>query len=425
VTGASTLARELRDAAQIVTRVAAGKSLASEFDRMAEEGSTSARGALIDLTHGTLRRYGRGQVIVGELSRHRRPDPPVEALLWCALYCLESGRYAHYTVVDQAVRACALLEKPGARGYVNAMLRGFVRQRKALEARISADPEALYQHPQWWIDVVRTSYPSRWEDVLAAGNSHPPMCLRVNSRRTTTSAYGEELAERGMAARQVAEHALLLERPVPVERLPGFPSGKVSVQDAGAQRAAQCLDLAPGQRVLDACAAPGGKAAHILERCEVGLTALDADPARCAQMERNLDRLQLRASVRAADCTQLAAWWDGAPFDRVLADVPCSASGVARRHPDVKWLRRARDVPAFASRQTSILEALWRVLRPGGKLLYVTCSVFPQENDTVTDAFVASAPDALRIPLPDAGPAQWLPDAVHDGFYYALIEKKA
>jgi 16S rRNA (cytosine967-C5)-methyltransferase len=424
VTGASTLARELRDAAQIVSRVATGKSLGGELDRMAEEGSASARGALIDLTHGTLRRYGRSQAVVRELSRRRRPDAPVEALLWCALYCLESGRYAPYTVVDQAVRACALLEKPGARGYVNAMLRRFVRERGALEARIAADPEALYQHPQWWIDIVRASYPGRWEDVLAAGNSHPPMCLRVNSRRTTTSEYRQELAASGIASRQVAEHALLLERPVPVERLPGFESGRVSVQDAGAQRAAQCLDLAPGQRVLDACAAPGGKAAHVLERCAIELTALDADAVRCARMERNLDRLQLRASIRAADCTQLASWWDGAAFDRVLADVPCSASGVARRHPDVKWLRRARDLPAFASRQSAILGALWRVLRPGGKLLYVTCSVFPQENDTVIDAFVAAAPDAQRIALPDAGPAQWLPDPVHDGFYYALIEKK-
>lgn len=425
MSAASTLASELRDAAHLVSRVAAGKSMAGELERIPrEEGSASARGALIDLTHGTLRRYGRSQAIVRELTRHRRPDAPVEALLWCAFYCLESGRYAPYTVVDQAVRACALLEKPGAKGYVNAMLRRFVRERGALEARIGADEEALYRHPLWWIDIVRAAYPSRWGDVLAAGNSHPPMCVRVNRRRTGTAEYGEELAASGIAFRQVGEHALLLEHPVPVERLPGFESGRVSVQDAGAQRAAQCLDLASGQRVLDACAAPGGKAAHMLERCDIELTALDADGARCTRMERNLSRLQLRASIRAADCSELGSWWDGTPFDRVLADVPCSASGVARRHPDLKWLRRARDVPAFASRQAAMLGALWRVLRPGGKLLYVTCSVFPQENDAVIDAFVATAPDALRIALPDAGPAQWLPDEVQDGFYYALIEKK-
>jgi 16S rRNA (cytosine967-C5)-methyltransferase len=203
----------------------------------------------------------------------------------------------------------------------------------------------------------------------------------------------------------------------------------VSVQDAGAQRAARCLDLAAGQRVLDACAAPGGKAGHILEQARVELTALDADAVRCARLERNLARLGLPARVAAADCTRLGDWWDGTPFDRVLADVPCSASGIARRHPDIKWLRRASDLAAFAERQGTILDALWQVLRPGGKLLYATCSVFPQENDAVIDAFVARARSsgaaALRLPLGDGAAAQGLPDAERDGFYYALIQKPA
>jgi 16S rRNA (cytosine967-C5)-methyltransferase len=417
------LASALRDAAQIVARVAAGTSLAGEFERLAEEGAETPRAVLIDLTHGTLRRYGRAQAIVKQLSRRGRPDALVEALLWCALYALESGRYAEYTVVDQAVRACALLERWSAKGYVNALLRGLLRERGSLEARIQAEPEARYQHPRWWIEFVKHDYPATWEAVLAAGNTHPPMCLRVNRRRSSVLDYRAKLAAQGVAARHLGDEALLLERPVPLERLPGFGSGEISVQDAGAQRAARCLDLEPGQRVLDACAAPGGKAGHILETAAVSLTALEADAERCARLARNLGRLGLGASLVNADCTRLAEWWDGLPFDRVLADVPCSASGIARRHPDIKWLRRAADVAAFAVRQGAILDALWQVLRPDGKLLYATCSVFAQENDAVIEAFIARAPGAARRPLADGAAAQGLPDAERDGFYYALIHK--
>ena len=419
------LAAALRDAARSVARVAAGSSLADEFERTAEEGIETPRAVLIDLTHGTLRRYGRMQAIVRELSRRGRPDAGLEALLWCALYALESGRYADYTVVDQAVRACALLERWSAKGYVNALLRAFLRERGSLEARIHAEPEARHQHPRWWIEILRAAYPALWEHVLAAGNSHPPMCLRVNPRRGSVAQYQAKLETAGIASRGLDDQALLLERPVPLDRLPGFAAGEVSVQDAGAQRAARCLDLAPGQRVLDACAAPGNKSGHILESAPVALTALDADAARCSRLERNLARLGLAASIVNADCTRLADWWDGVPFDRVLADVPCSASGIVRRHPDIKWLRRASDIAVFATRQGAILDALWQVLRPGGKLLYATCSVFPQENDAVIDAFVARTGRCVRLPLPDRAAAQELPGAQCDGFYYALIQKQA
>jgi 16S rRNA (cytosine967-C5)-methyltransferase len=420
------LAGALRDAAQMVARVAAGASLAGEFERVAEEGSETPRAALLDLTHGTLRRYGRVQRIVDHLSRRGSADPLLQALLWCSLYALESGRYADYTVVDQAVRACGLLEKWNAKGYVNAVLRGALRDAAVLEARIAADPQARYQHPQWWIDLLRSADPARYEDVLAAGNSHPPMALRVNRRRAGVEEYEGRLAAEGIVARRLAGSALLLERALPAERVPGFAAGDVSVQDAAAQRAAHCLDLADGQRVLDACAAPGGKSAHILETAAVDLTALDADAARAARVARNLERLGLAArAITVADCRLPEQWWDGTPFDRILADVPCSASGVARRHPDIKWLRRAQDLPAFASRQTAILDALWQVLGPGGKLLYVTCSVFPRENEAVVGEFAARAPRARRLDLPDGRPAQLLPSAEHDGFFYALIEKRA
>jgi len=301
-----------------------------------------------------------------------------------------------------------------------------LRDAAALTARIAADPQAHYQHPQWWIDLLRSAYPARYEDVLAAGNSHPPMALRVNRRRVGVAEYEARLAAEGIVARRLAGDALLLERALPAERVPGFAAGDVSVQDAGAQRAAHCLDLADGQRVLDACAAPGGKAAHILETAAVALTAIDADPARAARVGRNLERLGLAAhAITAADCRSPDQWWDHVPFDRILADVPCSASGVARRHPDIKWLRRAQDLPAFAARQAAILDALWQVLGPGGKLLYVTCSVFPQENEAVVEAFLRRVPHADRLELADGRPAQCLPSAEHDGFFYALIEKRA
>ncbi len=411
------LAQSLVDAAQSVARVAGGRSLADE--------PAAPRAALLDLTHGTLRRYGRVQAIVRELSHRGAPDALVQALLWCSLYALDSGRYAEYTVVDQAVRACALLERWSAKGYVNGLLRSYLRQRASIDARLRADPQAHYQHPVWWIEAVRWAHPQSWEAVLAAGNSHPPMALRVNTRRASPADYAARLAGVGIAAKRLGDAAFLLERPVSVERLPGFSEGEVSVQDAGAQRAARCLELEPGQRVLDACAAPGGKTAHILESAAVSLTALDVDASRCGRIVRNLERLGLSATVRVADCMRPEAWWDGVPFERVLADVPCSSSGVARRHPDLKWLRRADDVRAFAMRQAAILESLWRVLAPGGKLLYVTCSVFPQENEKLVESFVARAAGALRVPLADGQPAQWLPGPEHDGFYYALIHKQA
>jgi 16S rRNA (cytosine967-C5)-methyltransferase len=418
------LAEALAAAAAVVARVAAGRSLSAQLERAGDTGPDSARAALTDLCYGTLRRYGRSQRLVGELSqRTRAVDPLVEALLWCAFYALESGRYADYTVVDQSTHACTQLKRSRAKGYVNAVLRNFLRSRSGIDARLGADPEARYWHPGWWIERLRAACPAEWERVLAAGNIHPPMCLRVNARKTNADAFASRLASDGILARRVGAAALVLERPVPVDRLPGFATGEVSVQDAGAQRAAPLLDLRPGQRVLDACAAPGGKSAHILESAQVELCALDVDAARCADISRNLERLGLAATLRTADCAEIDDWWDGNAFDRILADVPCTASGVARRHPDIKWLRREADVAAFAARQSRILDALWRVLAPGGKLLYVTCSVFPEENQAVIDAFAARTPGSRRASLADGGPAQWLPGPDHDGFFFSLLEK--
>lgn len=418
------LARALCDSAAIVARVAAGRSLAAEFAQLGDEALSTPRAALMDLCYGTLRRYGRVQAIVRALSRRGVQDPLVEALLWCAIYALESGRYAEHTVVDQAVGACGLLEKWNAKGYVNALLRGYLREKGTLNEKIATDPEARLQYPLWWIEAVSKAYSEQCEPVLLAGNGHPPMCLRVNRRRNSLDAYAARLREAGIGFAQVGQSALLLDKPLPSERLPGFSEGDVSVQDAGAQRAAGLLDLAGGQRVLDACSAPGGKSAHLLEQADVELTCLDSDAERSVLVVRTLKRLHLNAVVLTADCTRVEDWWDGRGYDRILADVPCTASGVVRRHPDLKWLRRADDIQAFAERQGKILDALWQVLAPNGKLLYATCSVFPRENEEVVRAFAARA-GARRLPLPDGGAAQRLPAAEQDGFYFALLARQS
>lgn len=412
----------LAEAARRVAAVAAGKSLAAP-----EAGGAAGalRAGVLDLTHGTLRAYGRVQAIVALLSRKGSADPLVEALLWCALYALDSGRYGEHVVVDQAVRAAGMLERWTAKGYVNGLLRRLIRERAEVEVRIARDEEARWQHPQWWIDALRVAYPQAWERALEAGNARPPMTLRVNARRTSRDTYAARLEEAGLRTRALGPNALMLEEPVPVSRLPGFDAGDASVQDAGAQRAAALLELSDGQRVLDACAAPGGKSGHILESAAVELTAIDIDRSRCDLIRSNMERLGLRARVMSGDAADPASWWDGVAFDRILADVPCSASGVVRRHPDLKWLRRASDAAGLADRQRRMLEALWRLLVPGGKLLYVTCSVFTEENEGVVRAFAASEPSARRAALRDGGPAQMLPGPENDGFFYALLEKRA
>lgn len=409
----------------MVARVASGRSLTAELQRAAEADGFTAQAALTDLCFGTLRGFGHVQAIVGALARRSASETRVDALLWCALYALESRRYAAYTVVDQAVRACVALGHGSAKAYVNALLRAYLRQQRSIEARLAGDPVAHWRHPAWWIERAQVAYADEWRQILAAGNSHPPMCLRVNRRRCTPAAYLERLAAQGIVAKPLGAAALLLESPVPARRLPGFADGEVSIQDAGAQRTPQLLDLRAGQRVLDACAAPGGKCAHILETADVALTALELQVPRAEQLARNLARLGLAAEVRAADCNTPENWWDGRAYERILADVPCSGSGVARRHPDIKWLRRAGDMAAYAARQARILVSLWRVLAPNGKLLYVTCSIFPEENDAVVETFLAATPTARQLPLPDGRPRQLLPSPEHDGYHFALLEKVA
>lgn len=418
-----------RVAAEAVARVLAGESLATALPLALErqKGLAKAeRARAQDLAYGTLRHYG----LLAALLERLAPRPPrparLRALLLVALYQLHATRAAAHAVVNEAVALADELAGHGARGFANAVLRAFQRGGTQLVASVAADDEtARYSHPRWWIEALKAQYPERYRALLEAGNTHPPMGLRVNLRRTTLEGYLALLGEAGLAARPVPPAGLLLERPVPVERLPCFAEGWVSVQDLGAQHAPVFLDLRPGMRVLDACSAPGGKAAHVLEQADVALVALDRDAERLRRVEANLTRLGLSATLQCADCAQPQHWWDGRPFQRVLADVPCSASGVVRRHPDVKWLRRAADLPQFAAEQGRILDGVWQVLDSGGKLLYVTCSVFAEENEGVIGAFLERHGDARLLPLPGAESGMWqlFPDASQDGFFYALLGK--
>ncbi|TLS19480.1 MAG: 16S rRNA (cytosine(967)-C(5))-methyltransferase RsmB [Betaproteobacteria bacterium] len=419
------LARALLLASAAVAAVQAGRSLTEVLAQQAKGELGPTRAQAQDLAYGALRRYGWGEAVLAALLQKPLPEPQLQSLLLCALYRLESRPEQSHTVVDQAVAAAATLAKGNFRGVINGVLRSYLRQRPELLARAAGKPSGAWWHPDWWLSRLRRAYPRDWEAIATAGNGQPPMTLRVNLARGSREEYQARLEAAGIAAAPLGSAALLLQKPVPVDALPGFFDGFVSVQDWGAQRAAELLDARAGQRVLDACAAPGGKTAHILERAGVDLLALDVDGLRCRRVEENLSRLGLRAVVRAADARCPDDWWDGRPFDRILADVPCSASGVVRRHPDSKWLRRETDIAQFARVQRQILEVLWPTLAVGGRLLYATCSVFPEENSQQVSAFLARHGDARRIGIDGADELQLLPGSEHDGFYYALLEKTA
>jgi len=420
-------------ASQIVQQVLAdGRNLNQVLDESLRKKAVwtlAQRAALQDLSYGTLRYYGQLRTLLGLLLHKPMLDQRIYHVLLVALYQLQYSKAAQHAVVDHAVRSAQMLNAKVS-GLVNAILRNFLRSRDSLLEQAAQHAEGKYSYPQWWIDELQAQYGERSAAILTAGNLHPPMTLRVNQRRGTTADYLALLSQQdgeqqNFPARLIEPDALQLDKPVPVDRLPGFFAGLVSVQDAGAQHAARLLDVHDNMRVLDACAAPGGKTAHILECAQVEMVAVDKDEKRLQRVAENLQRLELSAQLLVGDAAEPDKWWDGRAFDRILADVPCSASGVVRRHPDIKWLRRRTDIAGFAAQQLDILRALWLLLAPEGKLLYATCSVFRQENEQVIAAFLAQQPDARRLPiaLPESGNGQILPNDQHDGFFYALLQK--
>ena len=394
-----------------------------------------------------LRQLGRAEALRRQLAA-RTPPPAADALLCSALALCwnpDDAPYEPFTLVNQAVEAAK--HSPAARAqasFINGCLRRFLRERDALVAATDNDPVARWNHPAWWIQRLRKDHPQHWEQILQANNAHAPMALRVNQQKSTLAQYQQALLAINLIATQAGDAGLILQQPVPVQVLPGFAEGWVSVQDAAAQKAAplllQGLDMAQPLRVLDACAAPGGKTAHLLEMAgpdaPLQVTALEIDATRSTRIGDTLQRLGLSAQVLVADAARPQDWWQahcgGALFDAILLDAPCTASGIVRRHPDVRWLRRESDIAQLAGLQAQLLKALWPLLRPGGRLLYCTCSVFRAEGDAQVQTFLAHNTDAQLLPSPghlipgNADKGGTVPDNLsgdHDGFFYALLQK--
>ncbi len=414
-----------------------GDSLSAAFDAAAS-GLKDRRecGFARELAFGVFRWLPRLDAIVPRLMKRplKHKDTDVRAILLIGLYQLLFTRVPAHAAVAESVALSRQVGKPWSAGLVNAVLRQFQRDGAGILEGLLKDEQARYAHPAWLIQAVRRAWPEDWQRVLEAGNTQAPMTLRVNARASTRDAYLERLEAAGITAESApyTSHGLILERPLEVAALPGFADGAVSVQDAAAQLAAPPLELKPGHRVLDACAAPGGKAAHLLESepAVATLVALEKDAGRVPLLESTLERLGLSCRVIHGDATAPRSWWDGSLFDRILLDAPCTASGVIRRHPDIKYHRRPSDVEALAKVQRSLLEALWPLLAQGGLVLYATCSILPQENQQQVLEFVESRSDAALRPIESewgqaAGPGRQILPGDHgmDGFYYALLAK--
>ncbi|MFO8025623.1 16S rRNA (cytosine(967)-C(5))-methyltransferase RsmB [Thiohalophilus sp.] len=394
------------------------------------------QGLLQHLCYGVMRWYPQLEFLLSQLLHKplKKKDADLRLLLLLGLYQLRFTRIPAHAAVDETVALTKRLNKGWARGMVNAVLRNYERRQNELELRLEQAPTARTAHPPWLLTALQQAWPDHWPAIVEANNTQAPMALRVNDRRGNRDTYIKRLLDAGLEARPAAhtESGVILQDPCPVEQLPGFATGEVSVQDGAAQLAATLLDAQPGERVLDACAAPGGKSAHLLERQPdlQQLIALDVDAARLQRVQDTLSRLALTATLVTGDAARPASWWDGQPFDRILLDAPCSATGVIRRHPDIKLHRRQSDIPALATTQHAMLLALWPLLKPGGTLLYATCSVLPEENTQQVERFLATGNTARHVPLgaswgyPLSAGQQILPgEDEMDGFYYARLVK--
>ena len=423
-------------AARAVLRVFAGKSF---DDAIAVAAFADPRDAAFakTLAYAVLREHGALSWLLSRLLTQGMPATnPVHALLCVGLVQLRTLGTPGHAAVSATVDAVEALQQPKARGLVNAILRRYQRESAELEEHLPRNFGVRYSHPEWLVEAIHADWDAKTAEVLAANNTQAPLTLRVNRRQTTRAAYLERLASEGIAASAVphAEDAVRLHEAVGVEAIPGFSGGAVSVQDASAQLAASLLEPHEGLRVLDACAAPGGKTAHLLERADVQMTALDIDAARLGRVRDTLNRLGLDAELIEADAS-LVPWWSGkvrggAVFDRILLDAPCSGTGVIRRHPDIKWLRRADDLERLAHTQLKLLRALWPTLVPGGLLVYATCSILRREGEDVVQTFLAETPDAAEAKIT----ADWgetcrvgrriAPGGDFDGFYYARLTRR-
>ncbi|NOX09036.1 MAG: 16S rRNA (cytosine(967)-C(5))-methyltransferase RsmB [Gammaproteobacteria bacterium] len=425
-------------AARVVTQVLVdGRSLSDVLAAGMERLIRQKERALVqEIVYGVLRWQPRLDVLLGKLLHKpfKKKDRALHSLLLVGLYQLAYMKVASHAVVNETVQVTRELGFSWATKLVNAILRNYQRNRVDLDAELDQDDISCWAHPQWLLQALRKDWPDCWQAIAEANNQYPPMALRVNEQKVAVESYRDKLQQQEVKAdlHRYAGQALCLEHALAVESLPGFDQGWVSVQDPAAQIAASLLDVQPGMRVLDACSAPGGKAAHILEQTAglEQLIALDIDEQRLQRVAQNMQRLQLHAELVVGDAAQIDDWWDGKPFERILLDAPCSATGVIRRHPDIKLLRRRKDIDRLVELQSRILNALWSLLAPGGRLVYATCSVMKAENEEQISGFLSQHADAEEVEFD----AQWgqqrlcgrqiLPgEEGMDGFYYAAILK--
>ena len=402
-----------------------GRSLDEGLAKACNGAAPRDTGLIRALAFGAVRELGSLRWVIRKLTP-RPPQDAITALLAIGLVQLRSLRVPEHAAVSETVDAAAQIGQRKAAGMVNAVLRRYLREARALTEQM---PPHL-DMPDWLLQAIRRDWGERWTQILAASDEPAPMSLRVNSRAGSRDAYLQSLAESALAAASgVPSHSVVLDAPTTVDALPGFAQGRASVQDCSAQLAGELLAPKNGERILDACAAPGGKAAHLLELADIDLVALDVAKARQSRVHDNLDRLNLQATVVTGDATQPDSWWDGRPFDAILVDAPCSGSGVIRRHPDIKWLRRASDIAQMATQQRAILDALWALLKPGGRLLYATCSILDAENSDVLAAWLPTQADAQPVSIattwgePAGVGRRIAPGGAWDGFYYAMITK--
>jgi 16S rRNA (cytosine967-C5)-methyltransferase len=418
-------------AADCVSEVIKGHNLNHVFERYFDQYrpiTPQQKSVAIFLAYGAIRFLGENQFFIRKLINKKITNKKIEALLCVALFQLNHDQSKDFTVVNEAVEAAKFINKSWAGSFVNGVLRNFIRQKEELQTELKTNEEAFYSYPVWWIKLIKDNYNKDWESILLNGNKHPPLTLRINVRKINLKQYEEKLKSEAIPYRVLGDIALELTQPLAVERIPGFKDGEVSVQDFGAQLAAKLLDLKDGQICLDTCSAPGGKTGHMLEIADIELVSIDQQKERLYRVKENLERLQLHAQLKCADLTAINTWWNGKLFDRILLDAPCSSSGVVRRHVDIKWLRRSCDIAMFAQQQKSMLQAMWQLLKKGGKLLYATCSIFPDENQKVIDDFIKEHEDAKEVKWSadlalNKYENQLIPSENHDGFFYALLEK--
>tara|TARA_B100000795_G_scaffold103819_1_gene76563 strand:- start:2647 stop:3924 length:1278 start_codon:yes stop_codon:yes gene_type:complete len=416
-------------AAMIVEQVLLGKNLDKSFQLVLTKYNNEAENLpqIKDMTYGAIRDLGKSKFYINKLVKNKIENLCLESLLHIVLFQINHSRSNDFTLVNQAVDAAKKIDHKKS-SFINAVLRNFLRNKDSLEKELKEDESAVYSYPKWWIAKVKKQYPKNWQDILNIGNQRPPLALRINLQKLKINEYSITLDEEGIEHSLVSDECIIIKKPLDVNKIPGFLDGKVSVQDLGAQLAAHIIELKNDQRVLDACSAPGGKACHMLELEKIQLTAIESDKQRTIKIIDNIKRQGFTAQILNKKIDNENEWWDKQYFDRILLDVPCSASGIVRRHVDIKWLRRINDFQNFADNQLTLLRAAWPMLKEGGKLLYVTCSIFEEENRDVIEEFKKGLSNVSEIDIKFPSHIvhiknQVLPSDNHDGLFYALLQK--